>query len=74
MSWQDEDAAYVKTRMVDDFVQREIGNWKLYRKQGDVWTRQDDEYCETNKVIGVLTKIMRIADVKNKDFKPIIKK
>jgi hypothetical protein len=39
MSWQDEDAAYVVTRMVDDFVQREIGNWKLYRKQGDVWTR-----------------------------------
>lgn len=73
MSWQDEDAAYVVTRMVDDFVQREIGNWKLYRKQGDVWTRQEDEYCETNKVIGVLTKIMRIADVKNKDFKPIIK-
>ena len=72
MTWQDEDAAYVVTRMVDDFVQREIGNWKLYRKQGEVWTRQEDEYCETNKVIGVLTKIMRIADVKNKDFKPII--
>ena len=73
MTWQDEDAVYSIAKMVDDFVQREISNWKLYRKQGDVWTKQDDEYCETNKVVGVLTKIMRIADVKNKDFKPIIK-
>jgi len=37
-----------------------------------VWTRQSDEYCETNKVVSVLTKVMRIADVKNKDFTPII--
>lgn len=72
MTWQDEDAVYSIARMVDDFVQREIGNWPLYRKQGDVWTRQSDEYCETNKVVSVLTKVMRIADVKNKDFTPII--
>lgn len=72
MTWQDEDAVYSIAKMVDDFVQREIGNWPLYRKQGDVWTRQSDEYCETNKVVSVLTKVMRIADVKNKDFTPII--
>ena len=71
MTWQDEDAVYSIAKMVDDFVQREIGNWSLYRKQGDVWTKQPDEYCETNKVVSVLTKVMRIADVKNKDFKPI---
>ena len=72
MTWQDEDAVYSIAKMVDDFVQREIGNWPLYRKQEDVWTKQSDEYCETNKVVSVLTKVMRIADVKNKDFKPII--
>ena len=72
MTWQDEDAVYSLAKMVDDFVQREVESWPLYRKVGRAWVRQIDEYCETTKVVGVLTKVLKIADLPNSKFQPII--
>ena len=72
MTWQDEDAVYSLAKMVDDFVQREVESWPLYRKVGKAWVRQIDEYCETTKVVGVLTKVLKIADLPNSKFQPII--
>lgn len=71
-SWQDENSVYKIAKMVDSVVQNEIATWPIYRKVNGIWTKQADEYCSTNRVVGITSKILNIANLKNtKDFPPL---
>lgn len=71
-SWQDENSVYKIAKMVDSVVQNEIATWPIYRKVNNIWTKQADEYCSTNRVVGITSKILNIANLKNtKDFPPL---
>lgn len=71
-SWQDENSVYKIAKMVDSVVQNEIATWPIYRKVNGIWTKQTDEYCSTNRVVGITSKILNIANLKNtKDFPPL---
>lgn len=72
-TWQDEDSIYKISRMVDSVVQNEIATWPLYRKVNGIWTKQEDEYCDTNKVVGITSKLLNVANLSgSKDFTPYI--
>lgn len=72
-SWQDEEREYKISRMVDDSVQSEVETWPIYRKINGVWTKQEDEFCDLNKVVGVFSKLKNISNLKNsKLFIPYI--
>ena len=71
-TWQDEDSVYKIARMVDSVIQNEIATWPIYRKIDGIWIKQDNEYCDTNKVVGVMSKLLNIANLSNREmFSPI---
>lgn len=71
-TWQDEDSVYKIVRMVDSVIQNEIATWPIYRKIDGTWIKQDNEYCDTNKVVGVMSKLLNIANLSNGEiFSPI---
>jgi hypothetical protein len=58
--------------MVDSVVQNEIATWPIYRKVNRVWVKQEDEFCSTNRVVGITSKILNIANLKDtKEFPPL---
>ena len=71
-TWQDEDSVYKIARMVDSVIQNEIATWPIYRKIDGTWIKQDNEYCDTNKVVGVMSKLLNIANLSNGEtFSPV---
>ena len=65
-TWQQEDATYVVSQSVDDFVQIAISSWPKYRRNSlGIWVSQPNEYADVNSVVNVFSKIMSLSTLKS---------
>ena len=63
-SWQDEEATYIISKMVDSLVQVKIQSWPKYRKQGNIWTIQANQYADLNTVVIATSKLLTLSQLR----------